>query len=125
MSLSVLVIEGDVNVARLLTEIFSQQGWDVYTPRDGKSVAGALRGDRHFDIITVSYRFPATSGVEIIRLIREIGHRKRTPVLMVTGGPDATDEALAAGANEVLYKPIEARRLVEAVTKHSLSTVAL
>lgn len=123
MSLSVLVIEGDPTVACLLAEIFSQQGWDAHTPRDGPSVAGALFGGKHFDIITVSYRFPATSGVEIIRLIREIKHRKDTPVLMVTGGPDVTCEALAAGANEVLYKPIEPHSLVAAVTRHSSSFI--
>lgn len=123
MSLSVLVIEGDATVARLFAEVFSQQGWDVYTPRDGKSVAVELFGDRHFDIITVSYYFPATNGVEIIRLIREIEHRKDTPVLMVTGGP-ATDEALEAGANEVLSKPFDPRHLIAAVRKHSSSLVA-
>ena len=119
MSLSVLVIEGDPTVALLFVEVFSQQGWDVYTPGDGPGVASALLGDTHFDIITVSYRFPATNGVEIIKLIREIGHRKDTPVLMVTGSTDATCEALAAGANEVLYKPIEPRCLVAAVMRHS------
>lgn len=119
MSLSVLVIEGDPNVACLLIEVFSQQGWHAYTPRDGPSVADALFGDKHFDIITVSYRFPATNGLDIIRLIREINHRKDTPVLMVTGGLNVTGEALAAGANEVLYKPIDPHRLVAAVTRHS------
>lgn len=124
MTLSVLVIEGDETVAGFLCEVFSKQGWDVHVPRDGPGVADALLGGRHFDIITVSYRFPATNGVEIIRLVREIEHRKGTPVLMVTGGPEVTGEALEAGANEVLYKPVEPRRLVEAVTKHSLATVA-
>lgn len=121
MNLSVLVIEGDETVAHLLAEIFSQQGWDAHTPCDGPSVASALFGDKHFDIITVSYRFPATNGVEIIRLIREIKHRKDTPVLMVTGGPNVTYEALAAGANEVLYKPIEPCCLVATVWRHSSS----
>jgi DNA-binding response OmpR family regulator len=57
--------------------------------------------------------------VEIIRLIREIEHRKETPVLMVTGRPDVTGEALNAGANEVLIKPIEPSRLVAAVKRHT------
>jgi DNA-binding response OmpR family regulator len=125
MSLSVLVIEGDEAVARLFVAVFSQQGWSVHVPRSGRDVADALLGSRHFDIITVSYKFPATNGVDIIRLIREIEHRKQTPVLMLTGGADAADEALEAGANEVLYKPIQPHRLVAAVTRHSSSSIAL
>jgi DNA-binding response OmpR family regulator len=120
MSLAVLVIEDDESVAGLFMEMFSQEGWDVSTPRGGKSVAGALLGDNYYDLITVSYRFHATNGVEIIRLIREIEHRKETPVLMVTGRQDVTGEALEVGANEVLIKPIEPSRLVAAVKKHTI-----
>src|ERR1044072_8523657 len=119
MSLAVLVIEGDASVAGAFMEIFSQEGWDVITPLGGPSVVRALLGDNYYDLITVSYRFHAVNGVEIIRLIREIEHRKETPVLMVTGRPDVTGEALNAGANEVLIKPIEPSRLVAAVKRHT------
>lgn len=119
MSLAVLVIEGDESVARLFMEIFLQEGWGVSVPRGGKSVVNALLGNGHYDLITVSYRLYATNGVDVIRLIREIEHRKETPVLMVTGSPDATGEALAVGANEVLIKPVEPGRLVAAVKRHT------
>jgi DNA-binding response OmpR family regulator len=119
MSLAVLVIENDESVAGLLMEIFSQEGWNVSTPRGGASVARSLLGDNHYDLITVSYRFHSTNGVEMIRLIREIEHRKETPVLMITGMPDVTGEALEMGANEVLIKPIEPSMLVAAVKRHT------
>ena len=119
MSLAVLVIESDENVAGLFMQIFSQEGWNVSTPRGGASVARALLGDSHYDLITVSYRFHSTNGVEMIRLIREIEHRKETPILMITGRPDVTREALEMGANEVLIKPIEPSRLVAAVKRHT------
>ena len=124
MSLSVLVIEGDPTVAGFLVEVFSLQGWDVGVPRNETDVADALLGGRSFDIITVSYRFPATNGVEIVRLIRKLEHHRDTPVLMVTGSPEVTHEALATGATEVLYKPINPYRLVEAVMRHSSSLLA-
>jgi|GEM_PF-2450052 len=124
MSFSVLVIEGDPTVAGLLVEVFSMQRWDVCVPRSGVGVVDTLLGSRYFDIITVSYRFPATNGVEIIRLIRELEHRRDTPVLMVTGSPEVTDEALAMGATEVIYKPITPHRLVEAMMRHLSSLLA-
>lgn len=122
--LSVLVIEGDPNVARLFSEVFSQQGWLVRAPSDGPGVAGELLGNHYYDIITVSYRFSSLNGADLIKLIRELEHRKDTPVLMVTGGADVTVEALAAGATEVLYKPVEPRGLVAAVMRHTASSIA-
>lgn len=124
MSLSVLVIENDLTIARLFAEVFSRQGWYAHLACDGVGVAKALLGDRHFDILTVSYRFPGSNGLEIIKQIRTLAHRKGTPVMMVTGGPEVTAEALAAGANTVLYKPIEPSYLVAAVIKLPSSLVA-
>ena len=125
MGLSVLVIEGDLTVAELFNRIMAQQRWDVCAPNSATGVAYSLLGDRHFDLITVSYRFPNTNGVDIIMLIRALERRKTTPVLLVTGGPDVTGEALAAGATEVLYKPVGPSRLIEAVTRHTSSRAGL
>lgn len=119
-----LVIEGDDSVARLLAMIFSQRDWDVDAPRNGRGVAEALHSSKHYDMILVSYKFPATSGVEIIQKIRELEHRKTTPVLMVTGRGDVTDEALSAGADGVLHKPIELEGFVATVMEHLASSIA-
>ena len=124
MSLSVLVIEGDETVARFLVEVFSQQGWQADAPRTGPQVAGALLNSTRYDLITVSYRFPGTTGVDIISLIRELVPRRDTPVLMLTGDPAVTTDALAAGATEVLYKPIEPSELIDAVTRHTALQIA-
>lgn len=126
MSLSVLVIEGDPTVAQLWVEVFSQQGWFADAPPDSPRVIEALLCTQSYDIITVSYRFPGTTGVDIIRRIRELEHRKHTPILMLTGGPIVTVEALAAGATEVLYKPIKPLDLVAIILRHiDLSVVSL
>lgn len=119
MNLSVLVIEGDATVARYLVEVFERQGWWAYSPCRGKLVATELLSDTRYDLITVSYRFPGTDGVSLITLIRELEHRRDTPVLMITGDPGVTIEAMKAGATDVLYKPIEPRELAAAVTRHT------
>lgn len=121
---SVLVIEGDEIVARFLVEVISQQSWQADAPRTGTQVAGALLSSTQYDLITVSYRFPGTNGVDIISLIRELEPRRDTPVLMITGDPDVTADALAAGSTEVLYKPIEPSELTYAVIRHTALRIA-
>jgi DNA-binding response OmpR family regulator len=121
---SVLVIEGDAAVARFLVEVFSEQGWQADAPRTGPQVAAALLSNTHYDLITVSFRFPGTNGVDIVTLIRELEHRKGSPVLMITGDPAVTVKALEAGTTEVLYKPIESHELVTAVMRYTALQIA-
>lgn len=121
---SVLVIEGDKAVARYLVEVFEQQGCYAYAPCTGPQAAGALLSDTDYHLITVSYQFPGTNGVDIITLIRELEHRRDTPLLMITGDPGVTSQAMEAGATEVLYKPIEPRELISAIKKHTALPVA-
>lgn len=119
-----LVIEGDAPVARYLVEVFEHEGWWACAPGRGKLVAAELLSDTHYDLITVSYRFPGTNGVSLITLIREFEPYRVTPVLMITGNPSVTSEAMSVGATEVLYKPVEPSKLVAAVTKYTALRVA-
>ena len=59
------------------------------------------------------------SGVELITRTRALGRRKETPIVMVTGTGDVAvvAAALAAGADDVLYKPTDVDILVATVTK--------
>ncbi|MGA9774219.1 MAG: response regulator [Blastocatellia bacterium] len=84
-------------------------------------VAAALLSDTHYDLITVSFRFPGTNGVDIVTLIRELEHRKGAPVLMITGDPAVTVKALEAGTTD---KPIESHELITAVMRYTALQIA-
>jgi two-component system C4-dicarboxylate transport response regulator DctD len=59
------------------------------------------------------------SGVELITRIRALAHRRNVPIVMVTGSGDVNvvAAALAAGADDVLYKPVDLVILVDTVNK--------
>ena len=73
----------------------------------------------HYDAVVVSYRFNGMDGVELIRLVRALDHRKDMPIVMVTGTVDldVVAAALAAGADDVLYKPVDVTIIVATVNK--------
>jgi DNA-binding response OmpR family regulator len=58
-------------------------------------------------------------GVELITRIRALAHRQGVPIVMVTGTEECAvlADALAAGADEVLYKPTDVAILVDTVSK--------
>jgi len=114
---SMLVIDGSESIARLFAEIFEKRGWDVATCGDLDSAMERLAGNKPYDVILLSYRVPGTTGVQLVRLIRSFEHRRMTAVVVVTGSHEVTDEALAAGADEVLLRPINPNALIWVVDK--------
>jgi CheY-like chemotaxis protein len=58
--------------------------------------------------------------VKLVRFIRALGHRRTTAMVTVTGSGEVTEQARAAGADDVLLKPIDPSALVYAIDKQVL-----
>ena len=115
---SILIAEGDERVAELFTYLFTREGWTVTMYRDGQPAATEL-GRASYDAVLVSNRLRDMGGVELIKRIRVLDHRKDVPIVMVTGSLEVAvvAGALAAGADDVLYKPVDVTILVATVNK--------
>ena len=59
------------------------------------------------------------SEVELITRTRALDHRRDVPIVMVTGTVECAvlADALAAGADDMLYKPVDVAILVDTVNK--------
>jgi DNA-binding response OmpR family regulator len=66
----------------------------------------------------ISSKVRGLDGIELIKFARSLRHRQYLRVLMVTGTGGMEPEAFAAGADEVLHKPIGMSTLVAAADKH-------
>jgi CheY-like chemotaxis protein len=70
-----------------------------------------------FDVIITDERMPGLSGTALVREVR--GLRSDIPILLVSGflGGTIGEQAFAAGANEVLQKPLSAPELAMALAR--------
>lgn len=114
---SLLIAEGNASVAKLFASVFEQHQWKVTSPPDANGVREALRGTEPFDIMLVSYEVRGSNGLELIKLVRALDHRRHLPVLLVTGTSGIDAEAFAAGASDVLHKPVDIYSLINAVNR--------
>ena len=114
---AILIVDG--SVSELFADVFAGHGWSVTRYSDGWRAGEALGGRVHYDAVLAGYRFEDMSGVELIRRIRALDHRKDLPIVMMTGTVDVTvvAAALAAGANGVVHKPVDMALLVAMVSK--------
>ena len=118
---SVLIVEGNDGVAEMFGALFASQEWHVTRYSDGQRASETLGGQVHYDAVLVGYRLDGIDGVELITRIRALDHRRDVPIVMVTGTVDVAvvAAALAAGADDVLYKPTDVDILVATVTKYA------
>jgi DNA-binding response OmpR family regulator len=116
---SILITDGDERVAHLFAEVFASHDWRATWYSDGHRAAEDLGGSAHYDAVLVGYRFEGMDGVDLITRIRALDHRQNVPIVMVTGTVDCAvvGAALAAGADDVLYKPTDMAIVVATVTK--------
>ena len=113
--MTILIIEGDHSVLRLFADFFAANSFRTDTCNNGQCATNAIMSATHYDVILVSYKVPGTEGIELVRLIRRLDHRKQTPILMVTGSGDIENEAFAAGVDQVLHKPLDLSTLLNTV----------
>jgi DNA-binding response OmpR family regulator len=116
---SILIADGDERVAHMFAEVFASHDWNVTRYSDGHRAGEDLCGNAYYDAVLVGYRFEGMDGVELITRIRALAHRQDVPIVMVTGTVDCAvlADALAAGADDVLYKPTDVAIVVGTVTK--------
>lgn len=81
--------------------------------------AGLALIDSHaFEMVLLDLRMPGMDGFETLRHIRARGDAKANlPVIVVTADTavDLRDRCLAAGADEVLFKPVAMDSLFDAI----------
>ena len=115
---SMLIIDSSVTVATLFAEIFERRGWSVAACGDLDGAMARLVGSHPYDAVLVGSRVPGSDGLKLVRFIRALEHRRTTVIVMVTSSAEVTEVARAAGADEVLLRPVNANALVWAVDKH-------
>ena len=110
---TILVVDDYSDNRTLLSAWLRAKGFKVVEAEDGKQ--GVLQANRsHPDLILMDLAMPELDGVEATRQIRERHTLARTPIFAITayGTYDVKQDALAAGCNDVLAKPLDLESLL-------------
>lgn len=104
---TILVVE-DYDDARYLIKVMLQMlGHRVVEATDGREAVEFAQRE-HPDLILMDLSLPLMDGVTATKLIREMDEVSEVPVVCVTAHSEKyRDEALRAGANLVVRKPVD------------------
>ncbi len=111
--LTVLIADPSVYCRRVLRDMMAQSGIKrVFEATDGAEALSGLAEARP-DLMIIDVDIPFLSGVEVARMLRADRSRSiwQTPVMLMVSRPHRRliEEALAAGVDDVLCKPIAPR----------------
>jgi DNA-binding response OmpR family regulator len=111
---SILVVEDDAHIARLVEMHLRDAGHDVRVV--STAAEGRVRAARDQpDLIVLDLMLPDGDGLDVCRALREKGDH--TPILILTARDDEVDRVLGLelGADDYLTKPFGVRELMARV----------
>jgi DNA-binding response OmpR family regulator len=114
----VLVADDDEDILQLLTFRLERSGYEVIQARNGHE-ALRLVLDVVPSLAVLDVMMPGLDGLEVTRELRRNAATSTTPVILLTAKAQETDVAggMAAGADDYVRKPFDARDLAERVDR--------
>jgi DNA-binding response OmpR family regulator len=109
----VLLIEDELNLARVIQRELEAAGYETLHAADGQ--AGLeLHDDQRPNLVILDWMLPKRDGLDVLRQIRQ---HASTPVLMLTARSEEIDRVvgLEVGADDYLTKPFSMRELLARV----------
>ena len=107
----ILIVEDDVNIAKMLEVTLSIGGYESERCDNGKKAVDLVTS-QSYDLVLLDVMLPDMDGFQIVSRLRARGNP--TPVLMLTARADVSDKVtgLNAGADDYMTKPFDNAELL-------------
>ena len=115
-AINILCVEDYQVVADAVKETLEELGWTVELCADGAEAMRKIESKARYHLLILDNQLPGKDGLELARRARQLPHRRRTPIIMLSAS-DVEQDALRAGVNAFLRKPQDIRRLTAVVTR--------
>jgi DNA-binding response OmpR family regulator len=109
--MKLLLVEDNAELARWVVNLMQVENFAVDWAPDGEH-AGTLLSTQRYDAVLLDMRLPGIGGKDVLARLRR--RRDNVPVLMLTANGSTDDKVacFAAGADDYVVKPFDARELV-------------
>lgn len=117
MNESILIVDDDAGVRKMLSSILSNEGYVVETAESGKQAVRVVE-KTSFDLALVDIELPDVKGTELLQMLKQ--RQPKIVKIIVTGYPSLENaiRAVNEGAEGYVLKPFDVPKLLEMIRKH-------
>ncbi|MEU0371702.1 HAMP domain-containing protein [Streptomyces sp. NPDC006283] len=116
---TVLLVDDDTRNVFALTEVLEREGVRVLQADNGRAGVELLRAHHEIDLVVMDVMMAGMDGYAAMAAIRKLQHAADMPIIAVTAKamPGDRAEALAAGADDYVAKPVDADHLMAKIRR--------
>ena len=110
----ILVMEDDLNIAKGLEMILTDDNYSVRVANNGQSALDAFK-EEDFDLLIADIRLPDMNGMDVIKQVRR--HTPETKIVVITGfvSTSVAVDAMNTGVADFLPKPFSEKQILKSV----------
>lgn len=97
---------------RLWIEMY---GYQAIEATNGVEAVGCVKNARP-DLVLIDVSLPVMDGITATKLIRDLENGKDIPVIAVAGNDMSQEQALQAGCDKVISKPIDFKNVLQIIS---------
>ncbi len=106
MTHSILIVDDELNIRRVLERAFAKEGYQVYTAEGGHQALRILE-ETPCDLVLTDVVMPDMTGLELLKRARQKYPNLQVILMTAYGTIPMAVEAMRAGAFDFLTKPLE------------------
>ena len=116
MNQTILVVDDDKEIVRLLRGYLEKAGFAVLTAYDGRTAVHTLRQEKP-EVVLLDLMLPDMDGWDITRMVRSDANLAQTLIIMLTARVEDSDKivGLEIGADDYVTKPFNPPEVVARV----------
>lgn len=118
-SKSILIVDDEPNIRRVLSAVFEKAGYQVYTAENGKKALDIISTEQNLDVVLCDLIMPDLNGVEVLKTAREINPRLSLIMITAHGTIKTAVDAMKLGAFDYITKPFDMDE-IKLVVKNAL-----
>ena len=114
--MEILLVEDDPTDSKLLSAVLKSSGHRVLEKSSAEQAAEEIKA-RKPEVILLDLKLPGMDGLALARLLKQDPDTQHIPIIAVTAASEkfSKEEALAAGCDAYIRKPVDTRKLHEQI----------
>ena len=118
-SKSILIVDDEPNIRRVLEAVFSKDHYRVFTAENGRKALDVISSEPNLDVLLCDLIMPDMNGVEVLRAAKETNPALSVVMITAHGTIKTAVEAMKFGAFDYVTKPFDMDE-IKLVVKNAL-----